>query len=415
MAATTSSTRLMRLIALLLFLSIALVHAQGDLPDLATVTNTNEATSAAETSAASTGDQTTGATTAESTGDATTAESTGATPTGDATSTGDNTDTTSGGTAAPTTATFPDATSTSTGPVTFRLTGLPTIAGAGIPTLVVPYTANAPFMQKSSMPEGTVFIAVGAVLAFLGACVLLWRGLVAWSINRSVKRAALASIRGTEKPGAWGGGHGYNSKAAYYQEYEAGSGMSLDHLTSAGKTQRSGKHDESQRLSSAPPAGLFFSPTAQTNNRASSYSVDNRGSTYLPAGYYASPSADAPAGGRNSTVIGGSNLAPYARNSYLGGASPSPPGTPNATLPGSRQTSHFYGGPNDSRAGPRTASRGPPSRDGYGNRSSHLYTQPSSSSLAVGQSTSDLPGQRAPSAIFDDMLDVHGNGPRERY
>jgi hypothetical protein len=68
----------------------------------------------------------------------------------------------------------------------FHLTGLPTIAGAGIPTLVIPFTANAPFMQKSSLPEGTFFIAVGAVLAFLGAGVLLWRLLVAWSINRSV-------------------------------------------------------------------------------------------------------------------------------------------------------------------------------------------------------------------------------------
>ncbi|KAL9528572.1 hypothetical protein SMMN14_07709 [Sphaerulina musiva] len=399
-----TSTRLMRLIALLLFLSITAVYAQADLPDLATVTNTNEATSAA-----STGEPTTAASTAESS-----AETTGDAATTDSTA--------SGGTAAQTTATFPDATSTSSG-TTFRLTDLPTIAGAGVPTIVVPYTANAPFMQKSSMPEGTVFIAVGAVLAFLGACVLLWRGLVAWSVNRSVKRAALASIRGTEKPGAWGGGH-YNSKSAYYKEFEGGSSMSLDHLTSSGKAQKPGKNEEGHRHSSAaPPAGLFFSPTAQASNRASTYSVDNRGSTYLPAGYYALPSGDAPAGGRNSAVLGSSHLAPYARNSYMGGNSPSPPGSPNPTVPGSRPASNFYGGPGDSRAGlrsgsrdgPRSASRGPPSRDGYGGRGSHLYTQPSSSSLAVGQSTSDLPGQRAPSAIFDDMLDVHGNGPRERF
>ena len=411
MAKTT--TRLMRFIALLLFLSVTAVYAQGDLPDLNTVTNTNEATSAAETTAATTGGTTTGASTAESTGDATT---TGATSTGDATTSGTNT--ASGGTSAQTTATFPDATTTM--PSTFAgLTGLPTIAGAGVPTIIVPYTANAPFMQKSSMPEGTVFIAVGGVLAFLGACVLLWRGLVAWSVNRSVKRAALASIRGTEKPGAWGGGHGYNSKAAYYKEYEAGSSMSLDHLTSSGKTQKPGKEESNRNSSAPPPAGLFFSPTAQATNRASSYSVDNRGSAYLPAGYYASPSAEAPAGGRNSTVIGGNHLAPYARNSQI---SPSPPGTP--TLPGSRSTSNFYGGPGDSRAGLRSgsreglraASRGPPSRDGYGgSRGSYLNTQPSSSSLAVGQSQTDLPGQRAPSAIFDDMLDVHGNGPRERF
>ncbi|GIZ49373.1 hypothetical protein CKM354_001240300 [Cercospora kikuchii] len=404
-----TSSRLMRLIALLLCLSVVAVYAQQDLPNLETATNTNDVTPTENTASAtpeSTGDQTTAENTAE-----TTAEST-AESTGDATTTGDSTETTSGATQAPTTATFPDAT-TNTAPATFRLTGLPTIAGAGVPEIGVPYTANAPFMQKSSMPEGTVFIAVGAVLAFLGACVLAWRGLVAWSINRSVKRAALASIRG-EKHGAWGGSQGYSTKSAYYKEYEAGSSMSLDHLTANGKTQKPGKHDDSHRHSSAPPAGLFFSPTAQASNRASSYTVDNnRSSAFLPAGYYASPSADAPAGGRNSTVIGGSHLAPYARNSHIGGASPSPPGSPNPTLPGSRSTTNFHG---DSRAGLRTASRGPPSRDGYGGgRGSHLYTHPSSSSLAVGQSQSDLPGQRAPSAIFDDMLDVHGNGPRERY
>lgn len=343
----------MRLIALLLFLSITAVYAQTNLPDLNTVTNTNEATSAAETTAASTGDTTTGASTAESTGDATTTG--GATSTGDATTTG-STGTATGGTSAQTTANFPDATSTTPGAM-FSLTGLPTIAGAGVPTIIVPYTANAPFMQKSSMPEGTVFIAVGAVLAFLGACVLLWRGLVVWSVNRSVKRAALASIRGTEKPGAWGGGHSYNSKATYYNEYDAGSSMSLDHLTSSGKAQKPGKEESNRNSSAPPPAGLFFSPTAQATNRASSYSVDNRGSAYLPAGYYASPSAEAPAGGRNSTVIGGNHLAPYARNTHVGGASPSPPGSPNPTLPGSRSTSNFYGGPGDSRAGLRSGSR----------------------------------------------------------
>ncbi|KAF2212936.1 hypothetical protein CERZMDRAFT_117589 [Cercospora zeae-maydis SCOH1-5] len=400
-----TSTRLMRLIALLLLLCVAAVHAQQDLPNLETATNTNDVTPTENTPAATpapTGDQTTAENTAE-----TTAEPT-AQSTGDATTrTGDNTETTNEATA-----TFPDAT-TDTAPATFRLTGLPTIAGAGVPEIGVPYTANAPFMQKSSMPEGTVFIAVGAVLAFLGACVLAWRGLVAWSINRSVKRAALASIRGGEKHGAWGGSHGYSNKNAYYKEYEAGSSMSLDHLTASGKTQKPGKHDDSHRHSSAPPAGLFFSPTAQASNRASSYTVDNRSSAFLPAGYYASPSADAPAGGRSSTVIGGSHLAPYARNSHMGGASPSPPGSPNPARPGSRSTSNFAG---DSRGGLRTASRGPPSRDGYGGgRSSNLYTHPSSSSLAVGQSQSDLPGQRAPSAIFDDMLDVHGNGPRERF
>lgn len=180
--------------------------------------------------------------------------------------------------------------------------------------------------------------------------------------------------------------------------------MSLDHLTAAGKTAKPGKHDDGHRNSSAPPpAGLFFSPTAQQNNRGSSMGMDNRSSTYLPAGYYASPSADSPAGGRSSTVIGGS-LAPYARHS---GVSPSPPGSPQ--LPQSSRTSNYYGGTANSREGLRA-----PSRDGYGQRTSNLYNQPSTSSLMVG-STSDLPGSRAPSQILDEMFDNHGHGPRERF
>lgn len=281
-------------------------------------------------------------------------------------------------------------------------------------------------MQKSTMPEGTVFIAVGAVLAFLGACVLLWRGLVAWSINRSVKRAALASLRGSDKgSSAWGGGAGAGRKSGYYKEYETGSSMSLDALTSTGKNIRSShiNMNDEKRMSSAPPAGLFFSPTAQVSNRASSAGgPDNRASGYLPAGYYASPSAAEPAGGRNSTTIGGS-LAPYARHSAIN-PSPSPPGSPS--LPNSRNTASYYGGGNySSRDGLRSPSREnlrASSRDGYGvQRNSNVYMHPSTSSLAVGTgagqsgSNEHLAGQRAPSAVFSDLLENHGSGPRERF
>ncbi|KXS95966.1 hypothetical protein AC578_8078 [Pseudocercospora eumusae] len=391
-------------VALLALLSATAVHAQNDLPDLATVTD-----------ATTTADKTTAATTAKSTGDTTTAEKTAeSTNTAKTTSGG----TTASGTGFTATASFPDATTTTSAGSVFQLTGLPTIAGVGVPTLVIPYTANAPFMQKSSMPEGTVFIAIGAVLGFMGACVLAWRGLLAWSINRSVKRAAMASLRGAEKSG-WGGSYAAGAgshKSTFYKDYDPGSSMSLDQLTSAGKTAKPGKHDDAgHRKSSAPPAGLFFSPTAQQGQRHSTYNMDgNRESTYLPAGYYASPSGEI-AGGRNSTVIGGS-LAPYARNS---GISASPPGSPN--LPNSRSTSNYYGGGvYSSRDGIRHSSReglrAPPSRDGYApSRHSNLYPQPSSSSLAVGDSPSDLPGQRAPSQILDEMFDNHGNGPRERF
>ncbi|KNG86113.1 hypothetical protein ANOM_004852 [Aspergillus nomiae NRRL 13137] len=49
------------------------------------------------------------------------------------------------------------------------------------PVVTVPPLADAPYMQTSDTPEGTVFIAVGAVLGFLGLALLAWRGMVAWS------------------------------------------------------------------------------------------------------------------------------------------------------------------------------------------------------------------------------------------
>ncbi|KXL48573.1 MAG: hypothetical protein FE78DRAFT_77055 [Acidomyces sp. 'richmondensis'] len=297
----------------------------------------------------------------------------------------------------------------------FSLSGLPTIAGAGIPTLVIPYTANAPFMQKSNLPEGTVFIAVGAVLAFLGACVLLWRGLVAWSINRSVRKTAMASIRGSEKNGGstWGGSSGYHPvNGSHYRDY-AGSVLSLDHLAGSGKPMKPHFRDSDAKRDSTPPAGLFFSPTASAGlNRDA-----NRSSSFLPAGYYASPAAQ-PAGGAGSTTIGGNYVAPYARHSQVG---PSPPGSPG--LPPQSRGSTTY------RASSRDGLRAPRSRDGYGSarnsymdgtpRHSTIYAQPSSSSLMVGTggavSSENITGSRAPSAYLEDLFENHGNGPRERF
>lgn len=409
-----------RAAGLLVLLAATAVHAQQNLPDLSTVTQATAlpttATGNTDSTSATSGSATDSTSSGTSTGGSTTGATTGSTS----------------ATTPALTATFPDAVTSSTtgdagGGTPFSLTGLPTIAGAGIPTMIVPFTANAPFMQKSSMPEGTVFIAVGAVLAFLGATVLLWRGMVAWSINRSVKRRSALDMTGSEKSSRWGGGGGGSgNKSAYSKEYDMGSSMSLDALTSSGKPIRNSTFpEENKRQTTAPPAGLFFSPTAHVSNRASSANLDqNRSSSYLPAGYYASPSAEAGAG-RNSTTIGGS-LAPYARNSTV---NPSPPNSPG--LPNSRSTSNYYSsaaGHPTSRDGLRNGSReglrAPPSRDGYSSQrnSGVLYTQPSNSSLMVGTgagntraSSEYLGGQRAPSAVLDELFENHGNGPRERF
>ena len=423
------TTRRALALAIVTLFAAPLVSAQlSNLPDLSTATQT-------------TGDSSTAASTTQTTAESTTADA----------STSLTTDSLTSFIATTTSAASETGSLTTSSGSVFHLTGLPTIEGAGIPTLVIPYTADAPFMKKSDYPEGTVFIVIGAILAFLGACVILWRGLIAWSVNRSVKKAALATIgRGEKNSTNWGTGAGYNpANGSFYKDAGmTGSSMSLDALTSTGMKKGHFKDHATER-SSTPPQNLFFSPTAQARQSVQDLrDAGNRNSSYLPAGYYASPSAQA-AGGANSTTIGGS-LAPYARNSQIGLSPPASPGL----APTSRSSATYRGTSREglSRDGLRPSSTGygPPSResmrpasrdnlsvnrDGYGPSSarnsyidpshprsghnSQLYAQPSSSSLMVGlgqrPSNDGLAGSRAPSAYLEDLFENHGNGPRERF
>ncbi|KAI4835292.1 hypothetical protein E4T44_08668 [Aureobasidium sp. EXF-8845] len=278
-------------------------------------------------------------------------------------------------------------------------TDLPTLAGATIPDMVIPFTADAPFMQKESVPEGTIFIAVGACLAFLGASVLAWRAMVAYTINRSVKRAAMASVMASDAKTKYGpGGKLY--------AMPQGSSLSLDALTSAGKPAHTSPRKENRKSAQpkADPSSLFFSPTAGQRNSAYMPVNQDRNSAYLPAGYYATPGAQA-AGGRDSMILGGApSLQPtvnrYSRAEY------SPPSSRDGSRPRSGLNPHSHA---------RTGS------NALLNPSQSLYHQPSTSSLAVGYGAhqddgSDLSSNMpAPSAYFDDVLQEHGSGPRERY
>ncbi len=183
-------------------------------------------------------------------------------------------------------------------------------------------------MQQSTLPDGTVFIAVGAILGFMAMSVLLWRGLVAWSLHRSVKRASQhqnmtdtkALFRTPAPP------------APFYKYSDRDSTISLSGLGSKG-----GK--KGGRPTTAPGAAsvssLFFSPTAGAAG-AGLANAGNRGSSYLPAGYYASGTAAA-ANGQSQVHLGQghqpaismSNLGPpsqgYSRARSMG---PSPPDSP---------------------------------------------------------------------------------------
>ena len=262
------------------------------------------------------------------------------------------------------------------------LSGLPKLAQDNYPAPTVPPTADAPFMQKSSLPDGTVFICVGAALGFIGLLVLAWRGLVAWSLHRSVKRAANAqsskySRVGDPKARAKNG----KSTGPYFSP-GPGSTLSLDHLGAGGKG--------GVKTPSSARGSLFFSPTASTSMQT----PGNRGSSYLPAGYYAAGNS-APSGGSGMTHIGSggiglSNLTPqnhrYSRARSVG---PSPPGSPS--LPPSRGADSTLGKLN----------------------TAGLTMHASNSSLNL----SAPPQGRAPSAYLEDLFEKHppGSPPPEEH
>ncbi|PWW75159.1 hypothetical protein C7212DRAFT_352789 [Tuber magnatum] len=240
------------------------------------------------------------------------------------------------------------------------------------PTVTVPPTANAPFMQKSSLPEGTVFIAVGSALGLFALSVILWRCLVAWSLHRSVKRAAMnANISDTKaliRPPPNGGG------GAFYAGGGPGSTLSFDHL---GAPPRPGTNPNRQPN---PASGLFFSPTAGTGNAAS-----DRRSQYLPSGYYA-------AGARDNTVgLGGH---PNSSHTHLATHSVSSTRyNPNRGMGISPPSSPLIG-----PTGPAT--RGGSSHGG-GQQLGGLRCSESHTSLNLPSSA------RAPSAYLEDLFENH--------
>lgn len=258
-----------------------------------------------------------------------------------------------------------------------RLTGLPTLSKTvntevpDYPPPTVPPTHNAPFMKHSTLPDGTVFIAVGAILGALGAAVLAWRGIVACLLHRSVERAARAQH-------AANNGRAVRDKNAasfpappsqFYKYIERESSASLAAGGSTGRRTNRGP------IPSATPSqtNLFFSPTAAGSSAAGGLggSSNRESARYLPSGFYAS-AAPVPGGGGgghghgHGNSISMSTLRPSSRGRGAGQLGPSPPESPDV--------------------GPRVVSR-----------------DFSSSSLNLNRPPS--PGARAPSAYLDDLLD----------
>lgn len=183
-------------------------------------------------------------------------------------------------------------------------TGLPTLTKLKpiptYPAATVPPTNNAPFMQHSSAPDGTIFIAVGAILGALGAAILLWRLIVGILLHRSVERAAKAQHDANAKQGFPA------PPAPFYKYTDTGSTMSL----SAGRGVR--RTTRGPVLSSTPSASnLFFSPTAAASGNGG---AGNRGSAFLPSGFYAAGTSSP--GGSHEHSISLTNLRPDSRGQF---------------------------------------------------------------------------------------------------
>lgn len=247
------------------------------------------------------------------------------------------------------------------------LTGFPTLTrGGAVPTYpppAVPPTDNAPFMQQSSMPEGTVFIVVGAILGALGLAILLWRGIVSLLLHRSVERAAKAQHSANNKAGFPA------PPAPFYKYTDQDSTKSL-----AGGAQaapgRGVRRTNRGPIPSATPShsNLFFSPTAANN------AAGNRASTFLPSGFYASNNAgSSPANHTNSISL--NNLQPDMR----------PQPDPRAQYANASRNTLAHSDPDSPHY--------PARRDVSGMSTSSLNL---TSQL--------LPGQRAPSAYLEDLL-----------
>ncbi|KAK4043032.1 hypothetical protein C8A01DRAFT_32821 [Parachaetomium inaequale] len=232
------------------------------------------------------------------------------------------------------------------------------------PPPTIPPTRNAPFMNHSTLPDGTVFIAVGAILGAFALAILLWRAIVACLLHRSVERAALAQHAANNGRGPTGKNAASfpAPPAQFYTYVERESSASLAAAGLGGSTGRR-THRGPTPSSTPSQTNLFFSPTAA--GPAPGAGGSNRDSArFLPSGFYASASP-VPGGHAHGNSINMSTLRPSSRGrgSHMG---PSPPESPDV--------------------GPRVVSRN------FSTSSLNLNRPPSA-------------GARAPSAYLDDLLD----------
>ena len=275
-----------------------------------------------------------------------------------------------------------DTTTTATGDLP-TLTGLPTLSkttDTSIPTYPAPSpppVGDAPFMNRSTLPDGTVFICVGAILGLFGLAILIWRGIVSYLLKRSVEKAAMAQHTTNDKAST-----SFPAPPETFYKYTDDSSPSLAASLVAARGQRRTPRGP---IPSAPSAtNLFFSPTAAGAAGGTTTTPANRHSSFLPSGFYAATSA-APAAGQgqgHGHSISLSNLNPASSNGGAGAGGHFPV----------RQTP-----PESPELQPL---RSTPPHGGYGGGRGNNNNNFSTSSISLSRPASG----RAPSAYLDDLL-----------
>ncbi|ROV91176.1 hypothetical protein VSDG_07864 [Cytospora chrysosperma] len=184
------------------------------------------------------------------------------------------------------------------------------------PAPTVPPKDNAPYLRTSSVPEGTVFICVGAILGAFGLSLLLWRAIIACLLHRSVEKAAMAQHLANDKAP-------FSAPTAPFYKY---SDQDSSQNIASGRGVR--RTTRGPIPSSTPSqSNLFFSPTAGATNRDSVHREEptrnstHRDSRFLPAGFYAAQGASAQHTDAQGQSISMTNLRPDSRGHGLSGNS----------------------------------------------------------------------------------------------
>lgn len=184
-------------------------------------------------------------------------------------------------TSSPATSQTPTSAPTTSAPKTTDMPTLSSVRAATTttsqlpdPSITVPSMSNNPYMGTSKVPEGTVFIAFGAILGGIIVALLVWRALAARALRRSLTRLEDDDSAGPLMGAALGAGHSSATLSNAMAEIKGHGPFSSDKLANNMSTDTI--HTQS----------LYFSPTTEVMNSATNPFSATRSSTYLPAGFY---------------------------------------------------------------------------------------------------------------------------------